>query len=182
MSLGMDEIQRLAEFIKQRNAVEDEIAAIIGRPAHPGHVGEFVASRIFGIELSESAVNKGSDGYFRGGSLAGKSVNIKKYSLNQSILDIRPDALPDYFLVMAGPKSQPVSSRGTVQNWNIASVFLFDAPALVEQLKRRKVKIGIATSVRKHLWDEAEVYPTPNNPALQLTASQLKMLEMFQPQ
>ena len=54
-----DELQRLASLIKERNAVENEIAGIIDQPAHSGHVGEFVASRIFDIELPESAVNKG---------------------------------------------------------------------------------------------------------------------------
>ena len=174
-----DELQRLASLIKERNAVENAIAGVIGRPAHAGHVGEFVASRIFDIELPESAVNKGSDGYFRSGPLAAKSVNIKKYSLSQGILDIRPDALPDYFLVLAGPKDSPGSSRGTVQPWVIASAFLFDACALVQRLKQRGVKLGVATSVIQELWREAEIYPSPNNPALWLTEAQRKMLEMF---
>ena len=174
-----DELKSLAALIKERNAVENEIAAIIGRPAHPGHIGEFVASRIFDIELFESAVNKGSDGHFREGGLAGKSVNIKKYSLSQGILDIRPDALPNCYLVLAGPKTPPASSQGTVQPWTIASVFLFDAHVLLERLKERAVKIGIATSVIQELWREAEIYPSPNNRTLQLTETQVEMLAMF---
>ena len=75
-----DELQELASLIKARNVLENSIAGIIGRPAHPGHIGEFVASRIFDIELPESAVNRGCDGHFRTGLLAGKSVNVKKYS------------------------------------------------------------------------------------------------------
>ena len=174
-----DELQRLASLIKERNAVENAIAGVIGRPAHPGHVGEFVASRIFDIELPESAVNKGSDGYFRSGPLASKSVNIKKFSLHQGLLDIEPDARPDYYLVLTGPKVQPVSTRGTAQPWVIASAFLFDACALVQRLKQRGVKLGVATSVIQELWREAEIYPSPNNPALWLTEAQRNMLEMF---
>ena len=174
-----DELKSLASLIKERNGVEGKIAGIIDRPAHPGHIGEFVASKIFNIELPESAVNKGSDGYFREGSLAGKSVNIKKYSLSQGILDIRPDALPDCYLVLAGPKTPPASSRGTIQPWTIASVFLFDAYVLMQRLKERAVKIGIATSVRQELWREAEIYPSFNNPTLQLTETQVEMLAMF---
>ena len=174
-----DELQRLASLIKERNAVDYEIAGIIDRPAHPGHVGEFVASSIFDIELPESAVNKGNNGYFRSGPLASKSVNIKKYSLHQGLLDIRPDARPDYYLVLTGPKVQPVSTRGTAQPWVIAFVFLFDACALVQRLKQRGVKLGVATSVIQELWREAEIYPSPNNPALQLTQAQLNMLGMF---
>lgn len=174
-----DLLQRLSALLKQRNAIEGQIAAIIGRPAHPGHIGEFVASRIFNIDLAESAVNKGSDGHFFTGNLAGKSVNIKKYSLSQSLLDIRPDALPDYYLVLTGPKAPPASSSGTVQPWTIASVYLFDAPKLVRRLEDRGVKIGVATSVRQELWREAEIYPSPQNPLLSLTTAQVEMLELF---
>ena len=172
-------LARLASLIRYRNAVENEMAAIMGRPAHPGHIGEFVASKIFDIELAKSAVNKGSNGHFTTGTLAGKSVDVKKYSLNQGILDIRPDALPDYYLVLAGPKSQPSSSKGTAQPWTIASVFLFEAQELIRRLEERGVKIGIATSVIQALWREAEIYPSPNNPRLPLTATQVEMLELF---
>ncbi len=138
-----------------------------------------MASRIFGIRLPESAVTKGIDGRFTGGPLAGRSVNIKKYGIHQGLLDIRPDAVPDYYLVLAGPRSQPVSSRGITQPWVIESVFLFDGPAIVRELSKRGVKIGVATSVRRHLWDEAEIYPTPNNPTLPLTAEQRAMIALF---
>lgn len=174
-----EELRGLASLIKDRNSVENAISRIIDRPAHPGHVGRFVASRIFDIELHESAVNRGSDGYFRNGPLAGKSVDVKKYSLHQGILDIRPDALPDYFLVMAGPKAQLASTRGTTQPWVIEYVFLFDAPSLMQALEQRGLKIGVATSVRQEFWRKAEIYPSPNNPALRLTDAQRNMLEMF---
>lgn len=177
--MGNNELQRLASMIKQRNAIGDEIAALIGRPDHPGHLGEYVASRIFGIRLPESAVTKGIDGHFTAGPLAGKSVNIKKYGIHQCILDIRPDAVPDYYLVLSGPRSQPASSRGATQPWVIESVFLFDGPAIVKELTGRGVNIGVATSVRRHFWDEAEIYPSPINPTLPLTAEQRAMIALF---
>lgn len=34
----------LAELIRTRNAVGKETAALIGRPAHTGHVGEYIAT------------------------------------------------------------------------------------------------------------------------------------------
>ena len=174
-----DALQRLAALLSQRNAIEGQIAAIIGRPAHPGHIGEFVASKIFDIELPDSAVQKGNAGHFKAGILKGKSVNVKKYSLGQGILDIRPDALPDYYLVLTGPKASPASSRGTVQPWTIASVYLFDAKDLMQQLNEHGVRIGIATSVRQKLWLEAEIYPSHNNPLLSLTTAQMEWLELF---
>ena len=177
--MSHQELQRLASIIKQRNAVDREIAMIIGRPSLSGHLGEYVASRIFGIRLSESAVTRGMDGHFVEGGLAGRSVNIKKYGLDQGMLDIRPDAVPDHYLVLTGPRSGLASSRGTTQPWVIASVFLFDGPALVKELKERGLKVGVATSVRRKLWNEAEIYPLPTNPALTLNAEQRAMVAMF---
>ena len=53
------ELQRLASFIKKRNAADNDISALIGRPAKESHIGEFIAARIFGIALHESATHKG---------------------------------------------------------------------------------------------------------------------------
>ena len=44
----------------------------------------------------------------------------------------------------------------------------------------RGVKIGVATSVRQYLWDEAEVYPTPKNARLMLSEEQREFLAHFQ--
>ena len=174
-----DALEHLASLIGRRNEIDNEISAIIGRPAHPGHVGEFVASEIFGIDLAESAVQKGIDGHFSSGPLAGKSVNIKKYSTDQGLLDIVLESPPDFYLVLTGLRIPPVSSRGTTQPWTIESVFLFDAASLVQQLRQRVVKIGVATSVRRHQWNEAEIYPSANNRALRLTSDQTSMIRMF---
>ena len=174
-----NQLHRLASLLHERNRVDGEIASAIGRPAHPGHIGEFVAAAIFDIELHESAVQKGTDGQFTRGPLSGRSVNIKKYSLEQGLLDVRPDALPDFFLVLTGARTPAASSRGTTQPWTIESVYLFEAVPLVEQLRTRGVKIGVATSVRRHLWHDAEIYPSPNNATLRLTPEQISMIELF---
>jgi len=79
----------------------------------------------------------------------------------EGILDITPETLPDFYLVLTGPKGAPTSSRGTMRPWLISYVFLFDAAKLLADL--RGVKVGIATSVRQHIWDMAEIYPTQRN-------------------
>ena len=173
-----DQLKRLASLIRQRNHVDAEIAAAIGRPAHPGHIGDFAAAAIFDIELLESAT-QGADGHFTGGPLAGRSVNIKKYSLDQGLLDIRLDALPGFFLVLTGARTPAASSRGTTQPWTIETVYLLEAAPLVAQLRERGVKIGVATSVRRHVWDGAEIYPSPNNGTLRLTPEQVSMIDLF---
>ena len=174
-----DQLRVLAALIAQRNAIDREISSIIGRPAHPGHIGEFVAARIFGIQLAESASQKGIDGHFARGWLAGKSVNVKKYSKGDSLLDVNPNAIPDFYLVLTGPRASAMSSRGSTHPWTIEVVFLFDGSALVQRLAMSGVKMGVATSVRRHLWDEAEIYPRPRNPDLRLTSEQISMIEMF---
>ena len=172
-------MRRLAAFIRQRNGIDREISEIIGRPAHPGHMGEFLASRIFNIRLADSATTKGIDGHFVDGPLAGKSVNVKEYSKNDHLSDIKRDAVPGVYLVLTGPKAPATSSRGATHPWTIAEIFLFDGPALVRELQSVEVKLSEATSVRSYLWDAAEIYPKSTNPALQLSAGQLSMIEMF---
>ncbi|MDP2958095.1 MAG: hypothetical protein Q8N53_16835, partial [Longimicrobiales bacterium] len=88
-------LQTLASLLHERNALDARIAQLIGRPASPGHIGEFIAAAVFDIDLFESATHKAADGVFRRGALQGRTVNIKIYGKQEGILDIRPDALPD---------------------------------------------------------------------------------------
>ncbi len=172
-------MRRLAALIKERNRTDAEIAGVIGRPAHPGHIAEFVAAEIFGIELLESASHKGIDGHFVGGPLDGGSVNVKYYSKREGLLDMTLDAPPDFYLALTGPKTAPASSRGTTRPWVVESTFLFSSLQLVRQLRERGVKIGTAASVAGRYWDEAEIYPCAANPAYEMTNDQRRMIEMF---
>ncbi len=61
----MDDLIQLADLVRKRNALERQITALIGRPAQIGHIGEYIASRILGIELKESESFKSIDGHFR---------------------------------------------------------------------------------------------------------------------
>ena len=171
-----NELDLLAALIKQRNAIDKDISEIIGRPAERGHIGEFIAAEIFEIELHESATHKGSDGVFRCGRLACRTVNIKSYGKNDGNLDMKREDSPDFYLVLTGPRTGANTSRGTTRPWVITSVFLFDHEELVSRLN---VKIGTATSIKRYLWDEAEIYPNPNNGTLLLTPEQRSILEMF---
>jgi len=175
----MKKFERLAELIHVKNKIDDEIAEIIGRPSLIGHIGEYIASEIFKIELEQSAVEKGIDGRFTQGPLKEQTVNIKFYAKRENLLDINPDHLPDYYLVITGPKSGPVSSRGTTRPWLISSVYLFNSQKLMNELKNRDVKIGIATSVISKLWDEAEIYPNQNSNIIALSEEQVQQLRLF---
>jgi hypothetical protein len=175
----MKKFERLAELIHAKNKIDDEIAEIIGRPSLIGHIGEYIASEIFKIELEQSAVEKGIDGRFTQGPLKGQTVNIKFYAKRENLLDINPDYLPDYYLVITGPKSGPVSSRGATRPWLISSVYLFNSQKLMNELKNCDVKIGIAASVISKLWDEAEIYPNQSNNIIPLSEEQVQQLRLF---
>lgn len=173
------DLKKLSDSIKEKNKIELTIAKVIDRPAIIGHAGEYIASKIFYIDLETSAVTRSIDGYFSEGNIKGKSVNIKWYGKKENLLDITPDYLPDYYLVMTGPSTPAISSRGCTRPWSINSVFLFNSVKLVNILKSFGIKIGIATSVRSYLWDEAEIFPNQRNPELVLSDEQISMLNLF---
>ena len=68
---------------------------------------------------------------------------------------------------------------GWVRPWTIVSVHLFDASELAGDLRKRGVKVGVASSVRQVLWQEAEIYPQQRNCRLLLTPGQREMLALF---
>jgi len=175
----MNDLEKLASEIAKMNSIGDKISEITQRPATLGHTGEYIASVIFDIELEESANAKGIDGHFRSGTLAGRTVNIKWYSKLEYMLDITPQGLPDYYLVMTGPEGQAESSRGGIRPWLIDYVFLFNAAELMIELNARGVKIGVATSVRKHEWQNSEIYPNKRSMVYRMSDDQMGKVLAF---
>lgn len=178
-SILMEELTQLASLIEQRNQIAGKITAIIGRPAQIGHIGEYIASRIFQITLQESASTKSIDGHFVSGQLVNCSVNIKWNGKQDGLLDITTHSQPDYYLVLTGPHTSPGSSRGEIRPWVIESVYLFKADELVWALQERGTKIGVATSLPKQYWKDAEIYPAQNNQRLILSAEQKELIALF---
>ena len=174
-----DELERIADLLHTRNTIEVEIAKIIGRPAERGHIGEYIAGLIFDIDLEDSANHPGIDGIFRSGPFADKSVNIKTYGKRENILDIREEYLPSYFLVLTGPKTSVTTSKGTTRPWVIDEVFLFETGPLIEKLHGNNKKIGTATYVRKHCWEQARIYPPSPDSPLHLSKSQQNWISLF---
>lgn len=175
----MDELKKLAELIAKRNQINLEISKIIDRPSLTQHIGEYIASKIFKIKLKDSATTKGIDGTFTEGTLKGKTVNIKIYGKREGVLDITLNNLADYYLVLTGPKSKAITSRGSSRPLIISNVYLFEMTKLIKKLRKRRVKIGIATSVANSYWKEAELYPHKINDKLELTKEQIRLLELF---
>src|ERR1035437_1979762 len=172
-------MRRMAQLLRERNAIDAEIAALMHRPMTSGHLGEWIASEIFDIELEPSAVAAGIDGSFRSGPLQGQTVNIKWYLKREGLLDTSESVRLDYSLVLAGPLSAAASSRGSTRPWRIEAVFLFDARRLRAEQVERGVKRGVASSVVKRQWEAAEIFPAPGNPIVAISPRQAEMLELF---
>ena len=58
------ELEHLAELIRAKNEADLSIARLLRRPALSGNIGEFVAARVFGIDLMPSGSHAGYDGVF----------------------------------------------------------------------------------------------------------------------
>lgn len=179
----MPDLTHLADLIQQRNNVDGEIAALIGRPAHTGHIGEYVAMAIFDIALHPGAAAKASDGHFRDGPLKGQSVNIKYMSRRTGLLNLissdDPAAHPDLYLVLTGPPGGAISMRGHTAPWVIDAVYLFVSQDLLRELSARGKRPGIATNPGRELWEVAMIFPEPRNPRLELTERQQNELRLF---
>ena len=174
-----NELAVLAGLLRQRNAIDLDIARLIGRPAEKGHLGEFIASRLFPISLATSATTAGIDGHMTEGPLTGCSVNIKYYGKHEGILDIGKVHRPDFYLVLTGPTVSPASSRNSTRPFLVEQIFLFETAALLPSILR--AKFGIATSVRQALWQAANVYPTNRETRLPYRPGARDLLAAFGP-
>jgi hypothetical protein len=74
-------------------------------------------AQIFDIELEASAAAAGIDGCFRSGAPQDRTMNIRCYLKREGALDTTQSTAPDYYLVLAGPPSAAVPSRGTTWPW-----------------------------------------------------------------
>ena len=175
---------QLAEFaalIRERNSIDARIGAILNRPATVGDIGEWIAAKVFDIELAAAANNTAFDGHFTTGSLAGRTVNVKTYLQQYGSLSTTEHPALDCYLVFIGPKGPLGSSRGRLRPFCIESVHLFDARTLVAEVKQNGGKIGNETGIRVAQWNTAEIYPRSTNTSLVLTDKQRAQLAMFQP-
>jgi len=175
----MDSLKTLSDLIKTRNSIDADISQIIQRPAFTGHLGEYIASKIFDINLNSSATQKGHDGFFQSGTLKGKSVNVKFYSKRETLLDLSLDSPPDYYLVLSGPKISQTSSKNTTRPLVITYIFLIHSDTFLQQSKQRGIKITKQTSTIESQWTEYEIYPTRNENLFNLSDEQRNFLSLF---
>jgi len=94
-----EQLAAIAGLLWQRNAIDEAIASMIKRPMASGHLGEWIAAKVFGIELEQSEVTAGIDGRFRGGPLEGRTVNVKWYLKQEGLLDMSESSALDYLVL-----------------------------------------------------------------------------------
>ncbi|TDD94148.1 hypothetical protein [Actinomadura rubrisoli] len=175
----MRKLEQIAELLSRRNAIDEQISAIIQRPMTSGHLGEWIASQIFDIKLEESATTTAFDGRFRSGPLQGRTVNVKWYLKQEGVLDTSASTTLDYYLVLTGPRSAAGSSRDDTRPWCVRAAYLFDARRLHVEQNSRGVKTGVASSVLRRQWDEAEIYPHERNSLFQVSPHEAELLELL---
>jgi hypothetical protein len=173
------EIVTIAGLLHRRNEIDATIARITGRPMVSGHLGEWIAARVFGIDLEDAANRAAFDGRFRSGPLTGRTVNVKWYLKQERVLDMTVSTALDYYLVLTGPYSAAVSSRSSTRPWLIDAVYLFAAAELLAQQRQRNAKTGVAASVLQSQWEAAQIFPVVPNSPLRLTPEQVSVLRLF---
>ncbi|HSL06989.1 MAG TPA: hypothetical protein VK887_03330 [Pseudonocardiaceae bacterium] len=177
--MAEEDVHKIASLLHERNVTDEKIAAVIDRPMTAGHLGEWIAAQVFDIELETSAVTAAIDGRFRAGPLQGRSVNVKWYLKREGLIDMTESPTLDYYLILAGPASAAMSSRGGRRPWCIETVYLFDAKQLLDEQQSRRVKTGVASSVRAAQWAAAEIYPRATNRILPMSSGQVALLKLF---
>jgi len=181
----MEGLRKLSRLIRKWNDIESEIASLIGCPGLVQNIGEYVAEKVFNLKLEKSKTTKGFDGRFTLGGLRGRTVNVKIYPEREGFIDWKDDALPDYFLILAGPKRKGRRTTGKGHPLIITNTYLFDTRKLRRLLVSRNVQIKRATnrtvqaSVRVSDWEEAEVFPKRRCMLMNLSPKQKKMLALF---
>jgi hypothetical protein len=118
---------QLAELLRIRNELDARISQVTGRSARPGDVGEFIASRVFDIELAATATQAGYDGRFRSRPLAGRTVDIKTYGDAFGGLGMSAHAC-EFYLILSG--SRRAGGEVPRQRLHIGNVYLLDAQIL----------------------------------------------------
>jgi hypothetical protein len=159
----MGNVESLVSLLKERNQIDRRITQIIQRPAEKGHIAEWIASKIFPIELNNESNKEGYDGVFTDGELKGKKVDVKFYAANEHIIDLNPNIKEEiYLLVFTGPYRAAGSSKNKERPFCIKNVYLFNELELCNSLKENGIKLSVATSVRKEYWEKSQVYPKDN--------------------
>src|SRR5260370_11563939 len=94
-----DSLARAAALLRERNAIDAELARLIQRPMTSGHLAEWIAAQVFDIELEASAVAAGIGGRLRSGPLAVRGRKINRDLNLQSLLRTPESTALSYYVL-----------------------------------------------------------------------------------
>jgi len=160
-------VTAVAQLVRERNEIDGEITRIINRPSVAGHLGEWLASQLFDIDLEPPDSAEAYDGRFASGPLATRSVNIEWISKRDEDLALASARPIDFRLVFAGPRALALTMRGISRPVRINACYLFDT---------RGLEAGQATPGE---WDAAEIFPRRNNSQLAIDPEAHALLALF---
>jgi hypothetical protein len=172
---ALDSVTAVARLLRERNEIDGEITRIINRPAVAGHLGEWLASQLFDIDLEPPDSAEAFDGRFASGPLATRTVNIEWISKRDEDLVLTSSRPVDFHLVFTGPKALALTIRGIARPVKINGCYLFEARGR----EARQATRGAASSLLAEQWDAAEIFPGGNNPLLAIGPEARGLLALF---
>src|SRR5688572_20159606 len=126
-----DSVAAVARLVRERNQIDGEISRIINRPVLNGHLGEWLASLLFDIDLEPAPSSEAYDGRFASGALAARTVGIKWLGTRAGNLDLGSADGPDFCLVFTGHQALALTTKGIARPLQIDACHLFDTRRLV---------------------------------------------------
>jgi hypothetical protein len=174
-----ESVTAVARLVRERDVIDGEITRIINRPAVAGHLGEWLASELFDIDLEPPGSAEAFDGRFASGPLATGTVNIEWISRRDEQLDPDSSRAIDFHLVFTGTRALALTTKGLVRPVRINACYLFDARELEARQAARGATSCAAAGLRAEEWNAAEIFPDRNNPLLTIGPEAHGLLALF---
>jgi hypothetical protein len=175
---ALESVTAVARLVRERNEIDGEITRIINRPAVAGHLGEWLASQLFDIDLEPRDSAEAFDGRFASGPLATRTVNIEWISKRNGELGPTSSRAIDFHLVFTGPKALALTVKGLARPVRINACYLFDARELESRQAAQGPASGAASLLAEE-WDAAEIFPDRNSPLLTVGPEAHGLLALF---
>lgn len=176
----MDErsLRRVLSLMEERDRVTARIRDLTRGGTSDDDIAVWAFATLLGIATEEWRDVEGDEestaalGHFRTGALAGRSVSVQfDDSAGYSPLRVPEGRKLDYHLIVIPPQVPSYFVDVPTEG----AAYLFDVQALRHRVKPRGGELPIEGA----WWDEAELYPNSNSPALTLTPADLARLRSY---
>ena len=111
-----DSLAQAAALLRERNAIDVELAGLIHRLMTSGHLGGGLPRRSLTSNSEHQLLRQALMAVSRSGPLSGRTVNIKWSLKREGLLDMTESVALDYYLVLTGPPSPYRRQMGAVRS------------------------------------------------------------------